>query len=78
MSGIEKKCAEVFSAVMDVPIETVNSESSPDNVEGWDSLAHVELISSLEEAFSLEIPPEDGIEIETFGMIVQFIRNKLS
>jgi acyl carrier protein len=78
MNTVIDKCTEIFSNVMEVSADSVNDESSPDTIEGWDSLAHVELISALEEEFSIEIAPDEGIEIENFKMLRSFLENKLN
>ena len=52
MNGVIDKCVKIFSNVMEIQPDVISDESSPDNIEGWDSLAHVELISALEDEFS--------------------------
>ena len=41
--------AELFR----LPIESVPENASPDNIRGWDSLAHLQLISILEKRFQM-------------------------
>lgn len=78
MNNIRQSCMEIFSEIMDIPTDYITDSSNPDNVENWDSLAHVQLISALEESFSIEIDPNEGIEFENFEMIVSFLENKLA
>jgi len=40
---------------------------------GADSLALVDIIMSLEEAFGMEIPEEDSEKIQTVGQMVEYI-----
>ncbi|MGD8447462.1 MAG: acyl carrier protein [Desulfobacterales bacterium] len=77
MNNIETKCVELFSKIMGVPLESIGDHSSPDSIEEWDSLLHVELISNLEKTFSIQISPEEGIELEDFKSIVSIVENKL-
>jgi acyl carrier protein len=77
MNNIETKCVEVFAKVMGVPSESIRDNSSPDTIEDWDSLLHVELIANLEQFFSIQISPEEGIELENFRSIVSIVENKL-
>ncbi|MCE5223322.1 acyl carrier protein [bacterium] len=42
---------------------------------GADSLALVDIIMSLEEVFSMEIPEEDSEKIQTVGQMVEYIAN---
>jgi len=78
MNNVRQTCIDVFAQVMEVEGDSVTDSSNPDNVESWDSLAHVQLISALEETFSIEINPDEGIEIENFKMIVSFLESKLT
>ncbi|HEA66434.1 MAG TPA: acyl carrier protein [Desulfobacterales bacterium] len=78
MNNVRQTCIGVFSQVMEVHEDSITDSSNPDNVESWDSLAHVQLISALEETFSIEINPDEGIELENFKMIVSFFESKLT
>lgn len=77
MNNIETKCVELFSKIMGVPSESIGDHSSPDSIEEWDSLLHVELIANLEKTFSIQISPEEGIELEDFKSIISIVENKL-
>ncbi|CAB1061340.1 hypothetical protein D1BOALGB6SA_6113 [Olavius sp. associated proteobacterium Delta 1] len=77
MNNIETKCVQLFSKIMGVPAKSIGDHSSPDTIEEWDSLLHVELIANLEKTFSIQISPEEGIELEDFKSIVSIVENKL-
>ena len=49
----------IVSQVMDVPLEEVDETSSPDTVEDWDSLRHMNLILALEEEFDITFSDEE-------------------
>ncbi len=44
---------EVMSQVLRVDATVIADDSSPDTIGSWDSLAHLELISALEQKFSI-------------------------
>lgn len=77
MNNIEITCVELFSRIMGVPPESINDQSSPDTIDEWDSLLHVELIANLEKTFSIQISPEEGIELEDFKSIIAIVETKL-
>ena len=77
MSDVRKKCVEIFSKVMEVDPGVIHDGSNPENLEEWDSLAHVQIIAGLEEVFGIEIDPEEGIELESFRMVCDFVEKKL-
>lgn len=53
--------AEAFEAE---PEETVNFKFR--ETEGWDSIGHMSLIASLEDAFGVEFEPEEILTITTY------------
>ena len=44
MENIEKKLKNVFSVVFELDPTFINENSSPDNIDNWDSLKHMMLI----------------------------------
>jgi len=62
---------------MEVSPSLINDETNPENLDQWDSLTHVQMISELEKEFSIEIDPEEGIELESFKMVVEFLKKKI-
>ena len=42
-----------------------------ENVEGWDSLAHVLIIGEMENRLGISIPLEEAIEITTIGELFE-------
>jgi len=77
MSDIRSKCLDIFSRIMEVSPSLINDETNPENLDQWDSLTHVQMISELEKEFSIEIDPEEGIELESFKMVVEFLKKKI-
>lgn len=51
---INEKLNEVFAEVFDDDTITVSDETTAKDIEDWDSLAHLTLMSSIEEAFDIE------------------------
>ena len=78
MNYIKSKCISVFSKSMEVSPDVINDDTSPETLMEWDSLSHVLLISELEKEFSIEISPEEGIELESFTSVCEFIKEKIS
>lgn len=76
MDDIRKICLETFAAVLKIDTDTINDDSSPETHFEWDSLAHVQLILALEKACSVEIPPDTAIELESFKMVVEWIKEQ--
>ena len=41
---MENKIKKVMSAVFEVPAKEINDESSPDTIESWDYVKHMNLV----------------------------------
>lgn len=71
---IESKVKEIICAQLEVAPEKVRPEASFIDDLKADSLAVVELVLALEEAFSIEIPDEDTEQIKTVKDAIDYIK----
>lgn len=78
MSDIEQRVTNVFAELLGVDASSITKESSPETLEEWDSMAHVQLITRLEKEFSVTISPDDAVEFESVGMICEWLDSKLA
>ena len=58
-----RKLIESISSILDVPVGSIDALSSQDTIEGWDSMAMVNLVTELEALFEVEF---DILEIAEF------------
>jgi acyl carrier protein len=73
---MEDRVKKVMSDVLNIDIESINNESSPDNIENWDSLKHMNLIVALEEEFEIEFDDEEIVESMNYILIVNILESK--
>ena len=66
MSNIEKYNA-AFTEVFGVAGEVLNENFSKDNIEEWDSVHQLNIISILEESFDVMFEPEEIMELTSYG-----------
>jgi acyl carrier protein len=71
---VEQKVKEIICAQLEVSPDRVTPEASFTDDLKADSLAVVELVLALEEAFSIEIPDEDTEQIKTVKDAVEYIK----
>ncbi|MBX4259964.1 acyl carrier protein [Clostridium estertheticum] len=73
MSNLEK-LNKVLRDVFDIKkIEDINDDMGPDEIENWDSLGHVELITNLEEVFDIALNVVDISRMYTIGDIKKIV-----
>jgi acyl carrier protein len=67
----------VASDIFDVAPTSISANSSPENIECWDSVQHLTFILALEEAFQLQFSSEETEIIHTIGDAAKLIEEKL-
>jgi len=73
---MKERVVEIVSQVMNVPIEQLDEDSSPDTIENWDSLKHMNLILALEEKFAVAFSDDEVIEMLSVRRIVEILEKK--
>ena len=72
------KLKEVISNVLGVPIDLINDNSSPDNIDKWDSLSHLNLVMAIEAEFDVELTPEDSMDMLSVKLIRMIVSDALN
>jgi acyl carrier protein len=49
----------VASDIFGIPADRITAESSPETIENWDSIQHLNLVLAIEEKFGVQLDPED-------------------
>jgi acyl carrier protein len=68
---------KIVSDVLGVPIDTITENSSPDNIEKWDSMSHINLVMAIEAKFNVSLTPEDTMDMLSLKLIVIILNEKL-
>lgn len=74
--AIYAKLSDVFEEVFDEEIE-LSPELTAEDVDGWDSITHIRLILSIEEAFGIKFAAAEVGEPKNVGDLVEMIERKL-
>lgn len=73
--NIEDQVMEIMRSVFG--IEEISTDISQKNCERWDSLRHLTMASELEDAFDIELEPEEIAEMTDFSRVISMINSKL-
>jgi acyl carrier protein len=73
--NVEERVRKIIIEQLEVAPDKVKAEASFSEDLKADSLAVVELVLALEEAFKLEIPDEDTEKIKTVGDAINYIKS---
>ena len=64
---------EIASDVFGVPVDRVTAESSPETIENWDSMQHLNLVLAVEEKFGMRFEPEDIEAMKNVGAVAALV-----
>jgi acyl carrier protein len=78
MEEVLAKVQGAFKSAFDVDPKTVTLETTPEQVSAWDSMGHVTLASSIEQAFGLTFDVDDLMEMEDVRAICRVVETKLN
>lgn len=77
MESILSRLQPVFREVFEDESLTVDRGSDASSVDGWDSLAHVNLVASVEEEFGVRFALGELEDLQCVGDMVDLIERKL-
>ncbi len=60
----------IFSDILEIAVDAVNDDLSPDSCETWDSLTHVRIITAVEEEFGVSFDTSEIFDMDRFALFV--------
>ena len=70
-----KKLNDVLASALRIDQSDLKDELAPGDLDSWDSLGHLHLISAIEEEYDLEFEMEQVEEMESIGKIKEILQN---
>jgi len=74
---VVEQVREIVSDIFQIPIEQVNLDSSPETIEAWESIQHLNLVLALEQEFGLSFSPEEMATMLSVEAISQLVSEKM-
>jgi acyl carrier protein len=69
--------SEIIRDVLDLPNLAVTMSTSAENVEGWDSFNHINIVVAVEAHFRVKIHTAEIEELKNVGELVDLLHQKL-
>lgn len=76
--SIMEPLTDIFREVFDDDDITLSPELTADDVDGWDSLSHVNLIVTIETRFNIKFTQKELLTFKNVGGMMASIQSKLS
>lgn len=68
-----QRLSQVISRELGCDISDIHRDTSADDIDGWDSLAHARLILKIEGVFDLRLPGDKLFELDNVGDLVVLV-----
>ncbi len=78
MKEIEEKVTQIFRTVFNEPTLVIDSKTTANDVDAWDSLSHLNMISAVEKEFEVKFKLKDLVKLKNVGDLLNTIEVKLS
>ena len=76
-TDIFEKLNEIFTDVLDLDKCELTDRTSADDIEGWDSLSHIQLIVAIEKEFKIRFSSLEIMKWRNVGELVDSIMSKI-
>ena len=77
MDNLIERLKPIFHDVFDDTSLVISRESNAQTIEGWDSLAHINLVSAIEKEFQIRFALGELQELKNVGEMVDLMARKL-
>jgi len=77
MDPILQKVRAISADVFQVPVKEIRANTSPETLESWDSVQHLNLVLALEQEFGVQFEPEDMGKMQNIGAVAELVESKL-
>lgn len=75
---IKERLQEIFREVFDDDTIVLSDSTDSSDIADWDSLAHIQLISSIEDSFGIKFDLKEAVSAENVGEFIAVIEAKLN
>jgi acyl carrier protein len=70
------KIQSIVATTLKVPPDKITRETSDNDLAAWDSLAHVNLMMTLEQTFNLSLEVEDFGRLTSVAAMLKYLKEK--
>lgn len=71
------KIQDVFRDIFDDDSLTISAETTANDIEGWDSLEHINIISAIEDELDIDFEMGEITEFKNVGDMIDAVSSKL-
>ena len=69
---------DIFRDIFDVNNLAINHQTNSGNIENWDSLNHINLISAIEKEFKVKFTLTELLDLTDVGLLLKLLTKKIN
>lgn len=73
---IKERLTEIFQDVFDDDSITISEKTTADDIDAWDSLEHITLISAVEKAFKMRFTMKEVSGMKNVGEMINILAER--
>ena len=73
MSVLEQNIIALLSDLTGIELSDLDNKASVETLEAWDSIAHINLILSIEDQYHITIDPELAADLTSVEILTKFL-----
>jgi acyl carrier protein len=77
-NSLLEELQEIFRDILDQPDLILTRASNANNVEDWDSLAHINLVTAIEKQYNIKFALGELQDLKDVGDMINLIQAKLA
>lgn len=74
---MEAKVKQILAQILEIEVDDIDNDTSPDILSQWDSIQHLNIVASLEDEFGVRFSSDDILEMLNVGLIIHILESKL-
>ena len=74
---VQERVIQVLVNIFQVSADKISTKTTPDNVEKWDSMNHINMILALEQEFGIRYDEEQVVSMLSVGEIIVVTKGML-
>ncbi|MDB2462850.1 acyl carrier protein [Algibacter sp.] len=74
---IKEKISNILTSILEHSNFEIHDELTAKDVDGWDSLSHMIILTNIEEAFNIKFKLRDLNKLKNMGSLVSVIQSKI-
>lgn len=75
--NIYNEVVAIIAKVLEVSVENISEDTAIGDIESWDSLRQIAIISALEERYGFQFEPETIMDMEDVSDIVAAVEERI-